>query len=370
MKIFSKLNVFDSSLARIERLFNEFNEVVVGFSGGKDSTVVLELSLLVARKLGRLPLKVIFIDQEAEWQATAEIVHEVMTRKEVKPMWFQMPLKLFNATGHKENWLECWAEKDKDRWMRPQVDFSIKVNNYGSDRFVKLFGKIFEKDFPNSPTCYVSGVRAEESPARSMGTTHGITYKDITWGVVLNKKLGHYTFHPIYDWSYTDIWAAIHKNKWAYNTHYDDLYRYGAQVREMRVSNVHHETAVKSLWFMQEIEPKTYERLTQRISGIDMAAKMGKEDYFVSTLPFMFSGWQEYRDFLLEKLIDNKEWVAKFKKCFEIHDKQYHIFGDSMIKVHICSILTNDWELIKIKNFACAPCKPEFREARKHLKTC
>lgn len=69
MKVYKKQSVYDAALDRIRYLFDEFPNVIVGFSGGKDSTVVLELALIVAREKNRLPLDVLFIDQEAEWQA-------------------------------------------------------------------------------------------------------------------------------------------------------------------------------------------------------------------------------------------------------------------------------------------------------------
>jgi predicted phosphoadenosine phosphosulfate sulfurtransferase len=58
--------VYEMALERIEYIFDEFENVSVNFSGGKDSTVTLNLALTVAEKKGRLPLKVMFIDQEAE----------------------------------------------------------------------------------------------------------------------------------------------------------------------------------------------------------------------------------------------------------------------------------------------------------------
>jgi len=91
MKYYSNKNVYEKAIERIEYLFNEFEEVIVGFSGGKDSTVTLHLCLEVAEKLNRLPLKVCFIDQEAEWQGTIDYVDKVMRRDDVEPLWFQMP---------------------------------------------------------------------------------------------------------------------------------------------------------------------------------------------------------------------------------------------------------------------------------------
>jgi predicted phosphoadenosine phosphosulfate sulfurtransferase len=263
-----------------------------------------------------------------------------------------MPIKLFNATSTEEQWLKCWDPEAEDRWMRPRVPYAYTENKYGTDRFNALFGAIVAKEFPTTPTCYLAGVRTEESPTRFIGLTSTRTYKWITWGAQLNTKLSHYTLYPIYDWSYTDVWAAIHKNGWEYCSIYDAYYNYGVPTRNMRVSNVHHETAVNSLFHLQEIEPETYVKLTQRLKGVDMAGKMGKADYFPKELPFMFASWAEYRDYLVDKLID-PEWQDKFKDKFA---KDEEMYGDTpvasaMYGVHVASVLTNDWEFIKIKNW-------------------
>ena len=87
-----------------------------------------------------------------------------------------------------------------------------------------------------------------------------------------------------------------------------------------------------------------------------MAGKLGAADYFGGDLPFMFGSWKEYRDYLLEKLIDNPKWREGFKKRFAKHDVMYEELGDAIVcKMHISSILTNDWEHIKMKNFESAP---------------
>ena len=354
MRIYKKINVFDEALNRIRYLFDEFPNVIVNISGGKDSTVVFNLAMIVAKEKNRLPLTVSFIDQEAEWDIVIEHIRSIMYKKDVNPRWYQMPIKIFNATSGIDHWLMCWKEGKK--WIREKEPISINKNIYGTDRFAKLFGAIIRKENPTIKTCYLAGVRTEESPARQLGLTSRPTYKWITYGTVETKKLDHYAFYPIYDWSYTDVWKAIHDNKWDYCKLYDLMYQYGIKTQNMRVSNVHHETAVYALFFMQEIEPDNYERLTQRISGIDMAGKMGKDDYFIKDLPYMFKDWKEYRDFLLEKLIDNQKWKDGFRRIFSRQEKVfYNSIGDNLFKVHINSILTNDWEYIKLKNFASTP---------------
>lgn len=365
MRIFLKNNVYEEALNRIRRLFDEFEEVVVGVSGGKDSTVVFNLCMIVAKEKKRLPLRVMWLDQEIEWEATVEMVKKIMYNPDVKPMWVQVPFVLFNATSHTEHWLQCWNPEDEHRWMREKDPVAIKENHYNETRFAKMFPAILKVEIPRR-ACYIAGVRAEESPSRKMALTHDLTYKDISWGRILDRKLEQYTFYPIYDWSYLDVWKAILDNKWEYNKIYDKQYQYGVPVKDMRVSNLHHETAVKSLFMFQELEPHTYELATQRMAGLDMAGKLGYADYFVKKLPFMFASWKEYRDFLLEKLITDPKWTEGFKKKFASMDEKYKEMTprghDIMYKMQIQSILTNDWEFIKINNWEKTPDVDWFRK--------
>ena len=357
MKIYLKQTVYEAAIERISWIFDEFPKLAVNVSGGKDSTVIFHLALEVARRKNRLPLEVMFLDQEAEWEATIDMIRSMMTNPDVRPRWHQMPIRLFNATSSTEHWLNCWDPKDEER-----SDASARiVRDYGEhlrdDRFKELFNAIPKGDHPNEKFCYMAGVRTEESPGRFIGLTESHTYKGATYGRVLSSERQHYTFYPIYDWSYTDVWKAIHENGWPYNKIYDAQYAYGIPINAMRVSNVHHETAVQSLFYMQELEPETYERLTQRIAGIDMAGKFGKRDYWVSELPFMFKDWREYRDYLLEKLIDNEKWREGFRRTFARHDKMYlgEFTETTLCKLHVQSILTNDWEGIKMTNWERAP---------------
>ena len=78
MRIYSKATVYEAAIKRIEWLFDEFPNVVVSVSGGKDSTVIFYLTLEVARRRNRLPLNVLFVDQEGEWESTIDNVREIM----------------------------------------------------------------------------------------------------------------------------------------------------------------------------------------------------------------------------------------------------------------------------------------------------
>lgn len=351
MKIYKKQNVFEATKDRFRWLFDEFPDLVVNVSGGKDSTVVWELAREIAREKGLLPLRTMFIDQEAEWQSTIDQIRYMMYHEDVEPYWFQVPMVLSNATSAYEQWLKCWDPEQEELWMRPKDPISIKENTFGTERFGELFGPMLKSIIPDWGA-NVAGVRCEESPGRMLALTTSEVYKGVTWGAWQGWTGTHFLFYPLYDWTYTDIWKAIHENNWRYSKLYDQMYAYGVPVRSMRVSNVHHEQAVGSLFYMQEVEPETYERLVHRIEGIDMAGKMGKADYVPKTLPYMFKDWGEYRDYLLPRLVTKSEWVKKMKRMFDRHDRMYvpHM-GDEMRRLHVEMILTNDHEGVKAGNW-------------------
>jgi predicted phosphoadenosine phosphosulfate sulfurtransferase len=356
-RIYLKQNVFDAALDRVRRVLDEFPQVIVNFSGGKDSTVLLHLTLRVASEKGRLPVKVFWIDQEAEWQNVVNYIRGVMARRDVEPLWFQGAFRLFNATTTGEDpWLHCWQEGAE--WIRPKEPNSIHENITGTDRFKELFGAFSRTYFGDRPCAHLAGVRCEESPARGLALTAYATYKDITWGNAFGKRIGHYTFYPLYDWSYTDIWKAIHDHGWAYCPLYDYMYQYGIPARNMRVSNVHHETAIDSLRFLQEIEPDTWDKITERVQGVNAVSQIREAYRVPRELPWMFSSWKEYRDYLLENLIEVPEIKERFRRQFAGWEKTYESddpkVTEDLIRHCISVLMVNDYEGTKHQTYQAA----------------
>jgi len=172
--------------------------------------------------------------------------------------------------------------------------------------------------------------------------------------------------YPIYDWRLDDVWKYIYDNDLDYCEIYDRFYQYGVPNRNMRVSNVHHETAIAHLYYLQEIEPNTWNALTKRLKGINTAGQMNKASYEMpKELPYMFEDWAEYRDYLVDNMLppDSQD---KFRKEIARLKLKYEDEGmkqlNSLYKVQIQSIIINDYEFTKLNNWEKGPAVHGWRQ--------
>lgn len=321
-------NVCDAALARFRWLVHEFADadrppdqrvLTVSCSGGKDSTVCVEMAVRVAREEGVLPVRVNWLDQECEFAATVEYQRRLADRTdEIDFRWYQVPFRLFNATSAFQPWLHCWdpaladripCDRGGDGWVRAKEPDSITEFTYldGHGHPVDRFGLLLTEINRRSGCPVISGMRAKESPARRLRLTTEPTYKWATW-----TRLG-FLFHPIYDWSTADVWRWIHDAGVDHNAHYDHQFSWGVPLNQMRVSNYHHENAVGSLTYLQEVEPETWQAATRRLAGINTYGHIG-EDLMPDTLPFMFADWTEYAEHLIDHLVQDDDIRRRFHR--------------------------------------------------------
>lgn len=355
MKFYTEDNVWDAALKRIRYIFENEENIYVSSSGGKDSTVVTELAIKVARDMGRLPVNVAFLDQESEYQSTVDYFRKLKQRPEVKLYWFQVPFNLgSNVTTGDQIYLHAWRPEEKDKWMRKQEPDSIHDYgpcNEGPDmrfhRCVDLMGDyIFGLD---SRYMALLGLRADESLTRySLMCKKSCVYKNIQWASRVNHRDNAYKCYPIYDWCTSDIWKAISTNHWSYNGAYDEMFKIGLSPNTMRVSSLIHETGVHELKILQRIEHKTWEKLSQRVYGLNTFKHLHSSDmYSMHKLPAFFSSWNEYRDYLLDKICTD-EARAIFVKAFK-HD--WDTDDIKCLKAQVNTIIMNDVNLTKYNNY-------------------
>lgn len=330
--------VYEAALERVNFVFDNCDDIIVSMSGGKDSTVIYHLAHKVAAERGRLPLKVFWLDQEAEWQATEDYMRSIMYRDDVVPCWFQIPFRLTNSLSFKDNFLYCWDKSKEDVWIRQQDAIGIKENPLPErDRFKSLISLL-----PSTCDCsgkehvgVLVGMRAEENTVRRMAMMHAKSqYKGITWCRKTEKNTR--VFWPIYDFSANDVWTCIAKNGLPYNRIYDAFYKFGIPKNAMRVSALIHETAWHSIERLQEAEPRMYNRYLARINGVNCFNHF-RNEIMPYVLPPYFDSWLEYRDYLLVNLIEPK-YHAIFKQRWSRPGQN----TDNWYKTHVREIMVND----------------------------
>lgn len=336
-------NVFDEALSRIRMLFDTHDDIIVSMSGGKDSTVLFNLALMVAKEKNRLPLKVFWLDQEAEWQATVDYMDKIMRLHEVKPYWFQVPFAFPNNLSTQNDTIIVWDPNQKGKWIHQKSDIAItespiNVENESRDSaFYTLIRNLPEHCIEeNTQNCAVLvGMRISESlNRRTTICFSSANFKGETW---CKKKVKHcQVFWPIYDFTNDDIWTAIAKNNWDYNKAYDLMYRWGVKKQNMRISALIHETAWHSIEMLQEFEQETYNKFTARINGASTFNHAFDEGGVIpKKLPFMFKDWKEYRDYLLIHLIESKYW-EHFKNEWKGQDSEEYY------KTHVREVILGD----------------------------
>ena len=68
-KIFTQKNVYEAFMERMEFVYREFDNYYFSVSGGKDSSIMVQLAARKAREMGK-KISVLYIDLEAQYRAT------------------------------------------------------------------------------------------------------------------------------------------------------------------------------------------------------------------------------------------------------------------------------------------------------------
>lgn len=328
-------DVLIATQKRISYLFDNFDNISLSFSGGKDSTVLFHLINEEAKKRNRKFI-LYFQDQEAEYQGTIDFVEWCMSQPNVIPYWYQVPIFMTNAASSSQLFLWAWGENEK--WVREKHPIAIhSIENKYPKRFHKFnlwVGQNLRKLEGKSVS--IIGLRAEESPDRRF-----VLFGEDSEMFWLRRVNEPYKAYPIIDWLYTDIWKYLIDNNFKYNKVYDKMYMLGGNLRYFRVSNLVHEKAFRCLTDLQELEPNTYNKLEERLQGVHTAAMYGKENliYSIKDLPNHFKTWKDYKDFLLDSIHPDLSKLFKY---------QWSRFGDTddigACKYMVKRILLCDWE--------------------------
>jgi len=90
-QIYINKTVLEAAQERISYIFDEFENIIVSVSGGKDSTVLAHLALTEAHRRGRR-IGIFFLDEEVVYQSTIEQIKYIMNLypENTIKLWFQI----------------------------------------------------------------------------------------------------------------------------------------------------------------------------------------------------------------------------------------------------------------------------------------
>lgn len=172
-KTYLNKNVYESAQERLAYIFDNFDNVLVAFSGGKDSGVCLNMVYDYAAEHGMIDkVGMYHVDYEAQYQMTTDYVTETFEKfDDIKRYWLCLPIGAQCACSmDSDRWIP-WEKAKQDIWVRKMPDFDYVINQDNvpfpmtegqmdyevQDIFCKWFSETHGK------TAVVVGIRATES---------------------------------------------------------------------------------------------------------------------------------------------------------------------------------------------------------------
>ena len=342
-------NVFEAATERLNYIFDNFNKIYVSFSSGKDSGCLLNQAIDIARKRHR-KIGALFIDLEAYCKVNQEFVERMFKNNEdvLEPMWVCLPMESPNSLSYLDPTWIWWDKAKEDIWVRPMPQnkwvinednhkFDFYKKNMPFEEFIKYFGDWYGQG--EKVACLV-GIRTDESlnRFRAIINKDKETYNNTLYSTRVSENT--YNFYPIYDWKVDDIWRYNGKFGKDYNKIYDLFYKAGVSIYKMRVDEPFGNEAKAGLSLFRIIEPATWGRVVNRVSGANFGCIYDGKKIMNShyTLPSNHT-WKSFTKFLLTTIPQStaQAYIYKFKKFM----KYWHRIG--------CTMYPDDIEILERK---------------------
>lgn len=325
-KVYKDKTVYEAAIERYHTVFQEFEHYYVSVSGGKDSSIMLQLMAQEARKAGKR-FSVLYIDLEAQYAATIEHIEELIDcTKDVVDHWYwcALPLSLRNAVSALQPKWICWDKKDQEKWVRPwptqrdDVDLITEDSLPGGwdwffrgmefEEFILWFAKWFTDTHLGKCAAGI-GIRADESlnRFRTIISETKDRYKGLPWTTRIRCKshiLDCWNFFPLYDWRTEDDWTAVAKLDLRFNRIYELMYKNGLSIHEQRLCQPYGDDQRKGLDQFRSLEPETWEKVLNRVEGVNFGNIYCRTSLLGNIRSEKPAGmtWEQYAVFLLESI--------------------------------------------------------------------
>ena len=339
-------NVYELTQERLKMIFEEFDNIYISFSGGKDSGVLLNLCIDYIRQNSlKRKIGIFHMDYEVQYSMTIDYVNRVLeTNRDILDVYrICVPFRVTTCTSMYQSYWRPWDEQKKEAWVREMPKDAMKV-----DKFPFYNRKMWDYDFQIEfsrwlhlqkaarRTCCLVGIRTQESYNRWRTIYRGVKkqYKNCMWSTEIDENV--YNLYPLYDWKTEDIWVANGKFGWDYNKLYDLYYQAGVSLDRQRVASPFISEAIESLALYKVIDPDTWGKMIGRVNGIGFAGLYGNTHAAGRKsirLPEGYT-WKSFMEFLLSTLPEHtrNRYLAKLKTSIRFWKEKGGVLSDEVIQ--------------------------------------
>lgn len=340
------MNVYEATIKRLEMIFREFDNISVSFSGGKDSSLLLNLCVKYIRDnhLNR-KISVLHLDYEAQYEMTTKYVDEVLSDNcDILDVYrVCVPFKVTTCTSMHQSYWRPWEEDKQDIWVRSlptnaitKKYFSFYNESMWDYDFQQRFSLWLHERNKAQRTAVLVGIRTQESLHRWRAIHSDRNYKNYN-GINWTKEVydNVYNAYPIFDWLTEDIWIANAKFNFSYNKLYDLFYQAGLNIDQMRVASPFLSEGQETLSLYRVIEPHTWGKLVSRVNGVNFTGIYGGTTamgWKSITLPKGHT-WESYMYFLLSTLPEEtrQNYLSKLQTSIKFWKEKGGVLDEDTI---------------------------------------
>lgn len=327
-------------------IFREFDNISVSFSGGKDSSLLLNLCVKYIRDnhLNR-KISVLHLDYEAQYEMTTKYVDEVLSDNcDILDVYrVCVPFKVTTCTSMHQSYWRPWEEDKQDIWVRSlptnaitKKYFSFYNESMWDYDFQQRFSLWLHERNKAKRTAVLVGIRTQESLHRWRAIHSDRNYKNyngINWTKEVYDNI--YNAYPIFDWLTEDIWIANAKFNFSYNKLYDLFYQAGLNIDQMRVASPFLSEGQETLSLYRVIEPHTWGKLVSRVNGVNFTGIYGGTTamgWKSITLPKGHT-WESYMYFLLSTLPEEtrQNYLSKLQTSIKFWKEKGGVLDEDTI---------------------------------------
>lgn len=278
---------------RINYLLDQFDQVWVAFSGGKDSLVVVKLMEEAYQERGmKGKVNILFRDEELVQDAVIDFVKGFAESGRYNFRFLCVPMKVGKFIMGKHMPFTAWDPNRK--WHRQPPPYAERAlptdevadeNSMDAAVFHGYKGKI----------AVLTGVRADESLKRYMGCTATVEDNYITRSTARHV----WVCKPIYDWSETDVFKYFYERGIEYCPAYDSQMWAGTQ---LRVASTLHERAMPQLFAMKAMYPEYYQAMVDLIPEVETHFRYYNDLDLTAIYQSYPHTWEGIRQYIRERL--------------------------------------------------------------------